>query len=95
VVRPKDIADDLPRPLEERLGLVVPPLGLEQDREVSEAYRGVGMVRAGLRLVDLQGPLAEWLGLVVLPLGREGDRQVVEAYRGVGVIRASSRFRDR
>jgi hypothetical protein len=51
---PENIPDDLPRPPQERLGLVVPPLGLEQDREVSEAYRGVGMVRAERRLADLQ-----------------------------------------
>ena len=75
MVRTKFGLDYLDGPTIERLGLVIPALGLKQEREVVVVGCNVGMILAERLFADLDGPPIERLGLVILALRLEADRR--------------------
>ena len=82
------LAADVQGPLVEGLGVGVPALRVQVDRQVVVAGGGVGVALAQRLAADVQGPLEQGLGVAVPALLVQVDRQVVVAAGGVGVALA-------
>jgi hypothetical protein len=69
--------------------------GLKQKREIVEAVRHIGVIRAAARRADRQRAAHQWFGFGEAFCGPKQDREIVKADRHTWMIRAVALLVDR